>query len=536
MMALALAGCARDPVMRHPWVKALARAEQAQRVWSDPAKPQQDRERAAEDYEKATALFVHQLKEKLSWAGWLTLTNDGLLVGRYELFVQTPGGAPDWIHGGFDRLIPASEVKQSRTSQRWNRSGIGGELVGRQPVGDGSPGERRFLPGRGAFIPVTALLDFNEEDAEPGHASVSLRLVDPRRTAWAVYGTNAYQVAGNYAAAQALSLGNREYARAGLLGLFWPGAHLGSSGLFFLEPYDPEKIPLVLVHGLFSSPTTWEAVATALSADPALHARYQVWYFLYPTGLQIPATSSRLRDSLNEVRRALNATGNNSNLNEIVLVGHSMGGLLSRMQVIDSSETFWTNYFSKPLENMILNPGSRTNLQHAFFFEHQPFVERVVFVAVPHRGSEVADWWPARLLVRLIRLPAATLVTLKDMMTFNVDALRPDLIKYRTLGSTSLENLSPKHPFFRALDQRPILVPYHSIVADRGKGPLAVSSDGVVPYWSSHLEGARSETNVSAWHTCTTNPETVREILRILREHAGIQPLAGDAQNSGGPR
>ena len=69
-------------------------------------------------------------------------------------------------------------------------------------------------------------------------------------------------------------------------------------------------------------------------------------------------------------------------------------------------------------------------------------------------------------------------------------------------------------------------MPYHSIMGDRGKGgnkdhTKPVSSDGVVPYWSSHLDGAQSELVVPSAHPAHQNSQAIAEVRRILREQAG---------------
>jgi len=64
-----------------------------------------------------------------------------------------------------------------------------------------------------------------------------------------------------------------------------------------------------------------------------------------------------------------------------------------------------------------------------------------------------------------------------------------------------------------------ITAPYHSIIGDRGKGDTPNSTDGVVPYWSSHLDGAKSELIVPGPHGSQNLPQTIAELDRILRLH-----------------
>jgi hypothetical protein len=84
----------------------------------------------------------------------------------------------------------------------------------------------------------------------------------------------------------------------------------------------------------------------------------------------------------------------------------------------------------------------------------------------------------------------------------------------------SVSNLAPKSPYLAVLNKQRIQAPYNSIIGNRGKpGPLADSTDGVVPYWSSHLDGAKSECIVPGPHGSCELPQTIAELDRILRLH-----------------
>src|SRR5204863_7879130 len=54
--------------------------------------------------------------------------------------------------------------------------------------------------------------------------------------------------------------------------------------LVFLDPYQPGKVPVVLIHGLFSSPEDWADAIGHLRAAPGFANRFQIWPFGYPTG------------------------------------------------------------------------------------------------------------------------------------------------------------------------------------------------------------------------------------------------------------
>jgi len=85
----------------------------------------------------------------------------------------------------------------------------------------------------------------------------------------------------------------------------------------------------------------------------------------------------------------------------------------------------------------------------------------------------------------------------------------------------SIDTLAPNNHFVVAINKVPIKsdIPYHTIAGDRGRGDAPKSSDGIVPYWSSHLPEARSEKIVPSHHSAHQHPQTVEEVHRILKLH-----------------
>ena len=109
----------------------------------------------------------------------------------------------------------------------------------------------------------------------------------------------------------------------------------------------------------------------------------------------------------------------------------------------------------------------------------------------------------------------------------------PGVMKLKRMPN-SIDTLSPNDPFVKITNTLPLAnsVPYHSIIGDRGRGDTPSSSDGVVPYWSSHLDGAQSECIVPGPHGACELPQTIAELDRILRLHlrAGSTSRATVAQ------
>jgi hypothetical protein len=201
-----------------------------------------------------------------------------------------------------------------------------------------------------------------------------------------------------------------------------------------------------------------------------------------------------------------------------------MGGIIYRLQVTDSEDAIYRAYFRRDIDQLFASADAKRQIRENLFFEPNPRIARVVFVAVPHRGSGLADLrivqWMTGLIERAVRIDQF----ITEIARTATSTLNPQLMAFKDLGARSVQNLSPRHPLLLAMDQRPVEVPFHSIIGVKQAGkPLTDTSDGVVPYTSAHLDHAISEHRVSATHSCTDHPEVTAEIRRILRQHAGIR-------------
>ncbi len=290
------------------------------------------------------------------------------------------------------------------------------------------------------------------------------------------------------------------------------------TGIYMFEPYQPGKIPVLMVHGLWSSPLTWTPMFNDLRGDPRIRDRYQFWFYLYPTGNPYLATAADLRQTLMRLRAELDPHRRDPALDHMVLVGHSMGGLVSKLLTVDSRADFWQLVSDAKINNLKVSLDTRQELQQIFFFEPLPYVERVIFLATPHHGSKLSPSPPARLAARFIKLPRrlakiahdvahhdpGALTKLRDGQLANsIDLLAP--------GSAALELLAAR--------PKPPRVHFHSIIGT-AYGKAEDASDGVVPFTSAHLEGVDSEILVPANHlTVHHHSRSVLEVWRILQEH-----------------
>jgi len=290
------------------------------------------------------------------------------------------------------------------------------------------------------------------------------------------------------------------------------------SGTYLLRSYQPGKIPVVFVHGTASNPARWTEMFNTLMTDPAIRQRYQFWFFVYNTGNPILYSESLLRDSLDNLVRQLDPGQKDPSLRQMVVIGHSQGGLLTRMLASPSGDRFWRNVSDKPFDQFKLSEPQRGLVRRALFFEPSPYVRRVVFVSTPHRGSYQIKGWLVSLTTRLIKLPGNLTTMGRDLLKTSGDSLPPQM---RKGIPNSITNMRPGSPFAKALSDLKLApnVKSHSIISVKGDGPAERGNDGVVAYTSAHLEGVESELVVRSAHSCQSKPATIEEVRRILYVH-----------------
>jgi pimeloyl-ACP methyl ester carboxylesterase len=297
----------------------------------------------------------------------------------------------------------------------------------------------------------------------------------------------------------------------------------GEEGLLFVHPYRRGRIPLVLVHGTASSPARWADLVNEVENDRVLWDHYQVWLFLYNTGNPIGYSGGLLRRALERAVAELDPEGTDAALRRMVVIGHSQGGILTKLTAVDSGDRFWKRISEVPPEALDLDPAVRETLRLGTFFTPEPFVKRVVFVCTPHRGSYLASFSLAGLLSDFISAPSNLTQVFGELVTRNSDKL---LLRNMARLPTSIDNMTPGNPFIQTLVDIPVApgIHAHSIIAEKGGGPNPNGSDGVVRYESAHIDGVESELVVDSSHSAQGKPETIEEIRRILLLHAAEGP------------
>ncbi len=395
-------------------------------------------------------------------------------------------------------------------------------------------GEHKLKKGLGApVIAVAKNVDFKKVSRPPKNGKLRfygltavirfqgqkcvIQLIDPLSTENTSLDNHSYPLAADFQAPLALALAELNLKKVELAGMFSPSKNKVTARLARLQPYSAEKTPVLFIHGLGNSPATWAPMVDYLRNDAAIRKRYQFWFFSYPTGLPYPMNAAALRTQLGEMKKRY------PKHKDIIIVAHSLGGNITRLLVTDTGMTVWDKYYAKDPGDIPFSDKTRKLMSEALIFKAQPNIGRVIFASASLRGSNDATSFTGRLGVKLIGNPFS-----KDQNTEEALAyVRPEI---KQLGRKHLPNsveiLNPDSMFLNLINSLPIKagIPYHTLIGDRGKGgnldhTKPVSSDGIVPYWSSHLDGAVSEKIIPSEHWSILHPMGMAEVKRILLKY-----------------
>ncbi len=428
------------------------------------------------------------------WNHPLTLTCGGTTY-RLRLAKGTRDGV--WDPGYFTAFIPAAEVSLKTINRRIRQDGIGGALVG---VHKADPLEH-FSPVVGVTAPVTAVLDFKGRD-------VTLSLIDPTKMTKARTAGAERVLDADFSAPLAYYPQKSEYWN-GIMGAIHVDSYMKTTGLYMVQPYDPDRIPVIFVHGLISTPRMSRNVINEIETDPTLRSRYQYLAFSYPTGNPPAYSAMRLREEMAKYHQL------NPKPRKFVLIGHSMGGLLSRMQATTVTRESWDVIGKDKAKRFFKDVKKGDLVDRCAIFEANPQVAREVFICTPHRGSTMAVGRIGDLGMHLISLPLDLTSSLTGSFGNSVAAITGDPKRM----PNSVTGLAPSNPMLKVLESSPMHAPYHTIVGDCCRGVMPKSSDGVVDYSSSRLNKARSERIVPGPHGSCELPQTIVELRRILHIH-----------------
>lgn len=429
------------------------------------------------------------------------------------------------------RVVGLSNVHQTK--------GLGVPLIAIQHNHDQV--DERYYP-KGLSFPVTAFLRWDDVDDEHLHARCTVELYDPLQSTETTVAGHTVPLESDLSTPLAHYLNNPQLQALSHLGLLRPVRAQSVAGLYMTQPFQQDKIPVVMVHGIWSSPMTWMEAVNDLLADPEIRERFQFWFYLYPSGEPFLKTAADLRRDLAELRDIFPSDSDGKTprkLDEMVVIGHSMGGLISRLLTIDSGDRFIAAITGNRGIRQLDQSSALQQVAHEFVFEQHQGVRRVVTIGTPYRGSKFANPFSQFALRRLINLPKSTF----DDVTR--DIARFSGIKHAEImvPRTSLDALSPDSPILQtlAMSEASPHVSYHNIVGVIHDVPLDRNTDGVVTFASAHRDDVESELIVNADHKQVhRHPLAILELRRILMIHAAevdlrhykIRTVSTDAAHS----
>ena len=532
-LAISLSGCSlhqRQEMEYAHYQDDAAAIREAHAAWLILSSPNRSREwpEARKKYNACIRELASHLKEAKRKGGM----NEEKRLSLPFVIEKSPYARDSnpWFYEAIfmsDEVDPTFRLRESVTVE-----GMGIPLAGLAPRGGSRP-HANVLKDNGNVHTLTAILDFDRMvDGKP-----TLRTIPRLMNEHIFIGKNKVRqpLAANFSVPIALFWKLSDADGTELLGAFRPKKAINTMGLYFSEPYDPRKIPVVFTHGLMSGPATFANLTNRLLVDPVIRENYQFWFFGYPSGLAWTIPASRQRQALKELMQEYNPRGTSREMNNIVMVGHSMGGLITRFNNSTKPWTLMKGVFElspETFEGMTLENWKKgmaplhydeqtlERLQNNFIFSPPQGVTRIVYMATPHRGSTFADNWIGRLGQRLIDLPSDMLEEVTRIATLSrgMFLLNPLQLKDEL---TSIRQLSPNSSLVKYMSELrgSPNVPVHSIIGDRGRNDTPNSSDGVVKYHSSHLDWSASEKIVPSGHSVQDDPASAVELRRSLREH-----------------
>lgn len=414
------------------------------------------------------------------------------------------------------KFSDASDVENIDVTEQ---DGVGAPMICHIEFSEDKKKIHPFMHRAGINATATALIEF------PSKGLARLRLCNTRRGDKVYFRGAERTLAANFTTPIVSAALQQQTKRLGWKGIRNPAEFIDEMGVYCIEIIDPTKIPVIFIHGLGSRPATWAITYNELLSEKWFREKCQFYGFYYPSGLPPVYPAAGLRQDLTELHKQLKHLGAGQNAERMVLVGHSMGGLITSFQIRDFRGTS-DQLFKTPIKELPISDRSRNAMVTMLETAPPHFVKRAVFIATPHRGSQMANNWLGRFVSNLAKIP-------RSLLTFQLPEVRESLTNFGRQLSGGLDpldgvaRLKTGNPLLSFVLDQPIAygIPYHSIIGDRGegggknRGDIPESSDGVVSYWSSHLDGAASELIVPSHHSAHTHPEAIAELERILHLH-----------------
>jgi hypothetical protein len=467
---------------------------------------------ARQDYNFAIGRLFEVIEES-GFQPWKTPVNCPGASGVWK-FSMTYDGKPEHDPAHL-RIMPADrfQFEGKLVKQRTMKDGLGAPMIiatkGFDPDFDPTKFDP-FIQGKHVYYGVTEVLQFKGR-------SCTAAYIDPLAMESVKFAGHTYPVAADFSAPIALALAELNPRKTEIQRFFKPDDFKTNTRLARLQPYDPKKIPVLCIHGLGDSQATWAPLIETLRGDATFRQNYQLWFFSYPTAYPYPLMAAILRDKLNAIGKRY------PDHKKIIVIGHSMGGNITRTLITDSGLAIWNSFFDTPPDKTPLSPESLALLKKVLIFQHRTDISRVIFASASLRGSYTATGFIGKLGKGIIGSPAGLSGVGKELAMLSKPRADGQQL---TRTPNSIDTLDPNNRFILTIEKIPPVksIPFHSIIADRGKGgnldkTPPISTDGIVPYWSSHLDGAQSEVIVPSDHWSNRSPEGIAEIRRILLQN-----------------
>ncbi len=436
-----------------------------------------------------------------------------------------------WKPNELDHFEFVSDYKVTGIQNTHKTTGLGVPLIAVRKSNVAEPEIEKHY-ARGISFPITAFMHV-DSNSKSNLKSTECRLVlyDPHQKRAVNIDDKEVTLETDLTTPLAYFMQNSQMKGLDHLGLIRPDKAQSIAGIYMLRPYQEDKIPVLMIHGLWSSPQTWLEAYNDLQAMPDIQEKYQFWFYLYPSGKPFIETAADLREDLKEMRHKFDPNEENTRLDNMVLIGHSMGGLIAKAVTVESGDKYWNALSTVPLESLKASETNKNAIKRVLFFDSNPSINRVITVATPHKGSNYSNAPTRWLIRRVVTLPTKTLEITKNLITNNPKAFRDS--KALT-GRTSVDSLSPDSPILKILydTEYSSQIKHHNIVGIIGlstsnltSSPSSIKaiedkSDGVVSYESAHVENADSEIIVPANHShVQKHKDTIAEIHRILVKH-----------------
>ena len=476
---------------------------------------------------------LEAIMRELSESGQL-VNNATIMIGDEDLGIRaTVKFEGRWQKQSFERFELVSDFKTEGLANQYHTYGLGVPLIAVMQ-NQASPGpEQKYYPPS-LTLPMTAFCEIQPQSAmvhQSGRIqrSAVIHLFDPLERKTFQHANRIVPLESDITTPLAYHLRDPLLNQSVLATATLLNASLADKihGVYMLEPFDPNKIPVVMVHGLWSSPVTWTQMFNDLRAVPEIQNNYQFWFYSYASGQPFTISAGQMREDLANVRRDLDPSNASRALDQMVLVGHSMGGLLSRMQVIDSGNEFWNLVGRGSIDDLHGNQHAISRIRSTLFFKANPSIKRVVTIGTPHQGSEFASATARWLSEKIISLPEMATNEILQLARENPNTL----VNPQILTGTSIDSLAPTAPSFTALnhiptqastkfntivgrlEKRHILPSFSSAVDDPG-------SDGVVSVTSAQCDFAETNVIVPEEHSnLHFHPQSILEVRRILLRH-----------------